>query len=191
MRENLFSNMSKSILFLFLVVSSYCMTINAQQGYKLWMDYSKSAGGTKDDLKYLANSVFIEEGSDILQSAKNEINMGLSELLNQKLNFSDAMMKDNSLVVAKVSSLNEGWSLKLGLDSEKLGKEGFYIKTIDGSVLVTANTDIGLLYGVFRLLQSIQAGHDLKDFRMLDTPTVDLRMLNHWDNSPTSSPVVI
>ncbi|WP_338039269.1 alpha-glucuronidase family glycosyl hydrolase [Maribacter litopenaei] len=103
-------------------------------------------------------------------------------LLNQKLNFSDAMMKDNSLVVAKVSSLNEGWSLKLGLDSEKLGKEGFYIKTIDGSVLVTANTDIGLLYGVFRLLQSIQAGHDLKDFQMLDTPTVDLRMLNHWDN---------
>ncbi|WP_338039268.1 hypothetical protein [Maribacter litopenaei] len=79
--------MSKSILFLFLVVSSYCMTINAQQGYKLWMDYSNSAGGTKDDLKYLANSVFIEEGSDILQSAKNEINMGLSRIIEPKIEF--------------------------------------------------------------------------------------------------------
>ena len=176
------TSMSKKLFLSLFILVSLFNSMFAQEGYNLWMDYSNVRPENSGKLKYLANAVFVEKGSDILQSAKNEIEIGLSGLLGEALNFSDSMEKDNSLVVAKVSSLYGGRLSELNIDSEKLGKEGFYITSRKNAVLVTANTDIGLLYGVFRLLQVIQAGHDLEDFSLLDAPSVDLRMLNHWDN---------
>ncbi|RRQ49378.1 alpha-glucuronidase [Maribacter algicola] len=174
--------MSKKIFFTLFFLFSLANVLHAQQGYTLWMDYAGSNPQSRKNLKFLAKSIYMEAGSDILKSAQNEIEIGLSGLLNEKLNFSDTMENDNSLVVSKVSSLKGSWSQSMDVSSEKLGNEGFYIRSRDGGILVTANTDIGLLYGVFRLLQFIQAGHHLEDFSLLDAPSVDLRMLNHWDN---------
>lgn len=174
--------MSKKILFTLFVLYSLANVLHAQQGYNLWMDYAGSYPQSRKNLKFLSKSIYMEAGSDILKSAQNEIEIGLSGLLNEKLNFSDTMGNDNSLVVSKVSSLKGSWSQSMDISSEKLGNEGFYIRNSDGGILVTANTDIGLLYGVFRLLQTIQSGQDLEGLSLVDRPSVDLRMLNHWDN---------
>ncbi|PIB27287.1 alpha-glucuronidase family glycosyl hydrolase [Maribacter sp. 4G9] len=174
--------MSKKILFTLFVLYSLANVLHAQQGYNLWMDYAGSNSQSRKNLKFLAKSIYMEAGSDILKSVQNEIEIGLSGLLNEKLNFSDTMENDNSLVVSKVSSLKGSWSQSMDVSSERLGNEGFYIRNSDGGILVTANTDIGLLYGVFRLLQTIQSGQDLEGLSLVDAPSVDLRMLNHWDN---------
>ena len=45
---------------------------------------------------------------------------------------------------------------------------------------VQANTDLGVLYGVFDLLRRQKTGEPVKD--VISNPSYDLRLLNHWDN---------
>ncbi|MGB5667036.1 MAG: alpha-glucuronidase, partial [Maribacter sp.] len=62
----------------------------------------------------------------------------------------------------------------------------FLIKTIllkgQEVLVITANEDVGILYGVFRFLRLMQSHQPLGNINILDAPKIDLRMLNHWDN---------
>ena len=48
--------------------------------------------------------------------------------------------------------------------------------------VLTANEDIGILCGVFRLLQLMQGHETLSSISLVDAPKIAIRMLNHWDN---------
>src|SRR5204863_3502114 len=67
-----------------------------------------------------------------------------------------------------------------------LGEEGFVIYTSveNGKTrtMITANTDIGLLYGVFHFLRLLQTQQNISQLNITSTPKLKLRLLNHWDN---------
>lgn len=70
-----------------------------------------------------------------------------------------------------------GASLKLTIQSDsKIKEDGF--KLIPGEI--QANTDIGILYGVFELLRRQQTGESIKE--EVFNPSYERRLLNHWDN---------
>jgi len=68
----------------------------------------------------------------------------------------------------------------------KLGDEGYLVRRarLDGVAvtLVAANTDIGLLYGSFAWLRQLQTGARADQIALASSPTLPLRVLNHWDN---------
>jgi alpha-glucuronidase len=49
-------------------------------------------------------------------------------------------------------------------------------------IVIAANTDIGVLYGVFRFLRHLQTHKPLDDLSIISAPKIKHRMLNHWDN---------
>src|SRR5690625_4510908 len=57
-------------------------------------------------------------------------------------------------------------------------------REVDGETLlvIAANEEIGVLYGVFHLLRLIQTEQPLHGIEVLSAPRVELRMANHWDN---------
>jgi len=66
-----------------------------------------------------------------------------------------------------------------------LGKDGFIIKYIDEeqSVLITANNDVAILYGVYHYLRLLQTTElDVNSLNITEIPTYKVRILNHWDN---------
>ena len=67
-----------------------------------------------------------------------------------------------------------------------LGDEGYRVGQVTlGNrrvLLVTANTDRGVLYGSFALLRHLQTGGSLDRIALTSSPRVKLRVLNHWDN---------
>ncbi|MDB5454526.1 MAG: alpha-glucuronidase, partial [Caulobacter sp.] len=67
-----------------------------------------------------------------------------------------------------------------------LGPEGYLIRTasVDGrkATVIAANSDVGVLYGVFHYLRLIQTRQPLDALNVASAPKVKLRMLNHWDN---------
>ncbi|BCA62368.1 alpha-glucuronidase [Sphingomonas sp. HMP9] len=75
-------------------------------------------------------------------------------------------------------------ALRLPLAS--LGDEGYRVGHVTlGTrrvLLITANTDRGVLYGSFALLRHLQTGGSLDRIDLTSTPRVQLRVLNHWDN---------
>jgi alpha-glucuronidase len=69
---------------------------------------------------------------------------------------------------------------------QTLGPEGYLIRSeiIGGrrAIRISANSDIGLLYGVFRLLRQVQTGGRLDHLDISSRPKLALRLLDHWDN---------
>ena len=58
--------------------------------------------------------------------------------------------------------------------------DAYSIGNDNGVITVTSSTENGLLYGAYTLLRLQQTGEKVK--AMNDSPTSNLRILNHWDN---------
>src|SRR5204863_5517469 len=64
--------------------------------------------------------------------------------------------------------------------------EGFVIRALPvrghHAIVVAANRDIGVLYGVFHLLRLLQTDEPLTGLDVVSAPRYGLRLLEHWDN---------
>lgn len=72
------------------------------------------------------------------------------------------------------------------LASQSLGAEGYRVQSVNiggrNVTLVTAATDLGILYGSFALLRHLGSGGDAAKIDLSSAPQTKLRILNHWDN---------
>ena len=96
----------------------------------------------------------------------------------------NVICKKNSptLAIAK-QELEQGWQ---GKDQALVELTVIQDKAIIGNGFklssngVQANTDLGILYGVYEILRRQQTGQDLKE--KIYNPSYECRILNHWDN---------
>ncbi len=105
-------------------------------------------------------------------------------LRNQKANPVTVICKKNSptLSIAK-QELQQGWvgdanaTVTLTIKKDKaLKNDGFRLERNS----VEANTDVGILYGVYELLRRQQTGEPIKE--QIFNPSYEFRILDHWDN---------
>jgi len=90
--------------------------------------------------------------------------------------------KSPTLSIA-MQELRQGWQgkanekIELVVKSDKEIKgDGFRI----GKNRIQANTDIGILYGVYELMRRQQTGENI--YEEVCNPSYERRILNHWDN---------
>ncbi len=167
---------------LFLVFSN----LQAENGYDLWLRYNKITDpGILSDYKKLVIAPALAGSSPTLLAAKEELQKGLSGLLGYSIQVKNSVSSQSTLLIGVADQL----PFKLNPSDEKkltsLGKEGFLIsygKILKNRVLITANTDMGVLYGVFHLLRLMQTHQDLRQLDIVSAPRLQLRLLNHWDN---------
>lgn len=85
-----------------------------------------------------------------------------------------------------VQELTKGWNggaINLEIRKQKGAKrDAFSIIQKNGQVTISSPSDIGLLYGAYRLLQMQTMGATSQDFEVSDSPFHDIRLLDHWDN---------
>ncbi|MCQ2253894.1 MAG: alpha-glucuronidase [Bacteroidaceae bacterium] len=61
-------------------------------------------------------------------------------------------------------------------------RDAYRIEIKNGDVSITSPSDIGLLYGSYRLLQLQTMGKANESAVINESPFHDIRLLNHWDN---------
>ncbi len=173
-------------LFLFCTTILLSTTVfSFSNGYDLWLKYDKIS-----DVELLENyrknleSVYLEDGGETFDIIRKELSMGLGGLLDETVSFKAFDTAENQLIVSKFGTLPEVFKNEVKMDLLK--KEGYIIKSIkqgnQSYVLVTANSDLGLLYGTFHFLRALQMHESLDGLDIKESPKVDVRMLNHWDN---------
>ncbi|WP_416440355.1 alpha-glucuronidase family glycosyl hydrolase [Leeuwenhoekiella sp. A16] len=159
----------------------------ASNGYNLWLRYAP-IDNEKVATQYRQQfeSVYFNDGNATIAIAQDELKRGLAGMLGADFALSEKFSADNTTVIATVGSLNETLAEAVKSQLENLGKDGFIIRTLKqngkNTLLVTANNDLGILYGTFRLLMFMQENRDLSAINLADAPKIDLRVLNHWDN---------
>lgn len=75
-----------------------------------------------------------------------------------------------------------GGDVRLAIDTAMPDDDGYAIaRDADGTLIISARRDVGLLYGAYGLLRRRQTGGTMSD-AVEEHPQFDLRILNHWDN---------
>jgi alpha-glucuronidase len=143
--------------------------VRAEEGYRLWLRYDRLADGALRAADAAAVGHIIlatPAGTDsaTIAAAREELATGLAGLLGS----------------------TPPVTLEPAAADPALGAEGYRLAaaTRDGqpAVVITANHDVGILYGAFALLRRIQTGGSLAHLAAVSVPQIQHRLLDHWDN---------
>lgn len=167
----------------FILFTFFAAITKAENGYELWMRYVKVA----DDIlllhyKQQITSPAVLGNSPTLQAAKSELEKGLSGLLQTHFSPHLPIQKNSSLIAGTAQSSDIIRTTISKEEWDTIGTEGFILKSKAGKIIITANTDIGVLYGVFHFLKLLQTQQNIDHLNIVSVPSVKRRLLDHWDN---------
>jgi alpha-glucuronidase len=157
---------------------------SAEDGYDLWLRYRPVEQPWADRYRTALTQVVAVGESPTLRVAHAELQRGLRGLLGVTLADAASVSQDGALVIGTRRSLPMLAGMKLSLPAP--GSQGYAIRstTIGGhrALIVAAEDDVGVLYGVFHLLRLLQTRQSLDAVELQETPAFRFRVLNHWDN---------
>ncbi len=169
------------LLFLFSM-----LTLSAEDGYELWLRYPCVTDAARlKDYQSRIQSVFLRKSSPTREIIAAELEKGFSGLLGKSIPAS-AKTENGTLIIATADEdvMKQFQEIKSRVAAQ--GREGYLIQTQTTKgktcIIITANSDIGLLYGSFHFLRLLQTASPLQAVAITSTPKINHRLLNHWDN---------
>jgi alpha-glucuronidase len=168
------------IILLLTTFSTVTVLGQDNNGHELWFTNTVLSQKVKGNAP---TSICIKASSPTMKIVKKELEEGLSTLLGSKITTSKREKKGCLWVTVADSKADSKKVSKKQL--EEIGHDGFIIKTIenDGVTLLTANSEIGLLYGTYHFLRMLQTSAvDFNQLNIVEAPAYQRRVLNHWDN---------
>lgn len=178
--------MKKIALFSFLILA-VVLLVKAEDGYRLWLRYDRIANSQKlAQYNQFIKGWVVEGDSPTLGAAKSELQTGLNGLLGKEITALKTLQYDGMILAGTPASSPLIASLKIDDKLKKLGNEGYtvYTTTVNKkkTIVIASITDVGVLYGVFHFLRSLQTHLDISTLAIETSPKIKLRILNHWDN---------
>ncbi len=150
----------------------------AQAGYELWLRYDRIQNEERlENYRNAIKSFTVEGQSETLEIIRKELSEALTDLLGKPVE----QQKINGSIVIQKKHPN------LNNQLERMTFDGYVIKSTGDQIIISANSDIGLLYGTFGLLRLIQTQQSLEEVSIASEPKIQERLLNHWDNLDRTS----
>ncbi|RXG32391.1 alpha-glucuronidase family glycosyl hydrolase [Leeuwenhoekiella marinoflava] len=175
--------MKKTTLCLLLCILPLNILL-AQEGYKLWLQYHPvEDAALKKHYTSQNAAISVDHNTPTGSVIREELNTALEAMLELQPNFTSP--DKASLLILKQAALPEELQKQLPSNAVQ-DEEGFTIASLNYTgkpvILITSQTDAGLLYGVFRYLNLLQLHTDTSQLSVTDSPKIKKRILNHWDN---------
>ncbi len=173
--------MKKTIALLIYTCIFFCAS--AEDGYDLWLRYKKIDNvNLLNQYKKQITAPVVLGSSSTINIIKDELRKGLQGLTGFFYSLKLPVQNNTSFIAGTAGSKEIINSIVTKEELLTAGEEGFIIKTKPGKTIITANTDIGVLYGVFHFLRLMQTQQDITNLNIVSAPKLKLRLLNHWDN---------
>lgn len=173
----------------FILISFLSLVAQSQNlnDYKLWLKYNKIENhDLSQAYSKTTNAVYIANIGDIIKNAKRELSLALPQMLGIQVTYESRITSETTLIIDVFNNLPEDLKLAVKKNIENINKEGFIIQSISRNntplTIITSKEEIGLLYGTFRFLREMQMHENISAKTIVDSPKIQLRMLNHWDN---------
>ena len=176
MKKNIF-------LFIFLLLSFASI---AEDGYRLWLRYDKiNNSALLQQYRNLLPAVQFSGSSQTIKLAKTELINGLQGLLGKKISSSTSGIS-KGIIAGTPQTSPFVKSLFSTAEMVSVGNEGFIIRHQKSGnknvIVIAANSDVGVLYGVFHFLRLLQTSQNIQQLAVSAAPKIQYRVLNHWDN---------
>ncbi len=170
-----------------LIAIFFFNSLKAEDGYKLWLRYDPVSDPQLlvHYNKYISGFM-IGGSSPTLLAAGDELKRGLSQMLGTGIPVVSAVRKHGTIIAGTPESSGIIASLKLKDKLEGVGNEGYIITNAKYRhkriIVIAANSEAGVLYGVFHFLRLIQTHQNISALSVQNAPKTKIRLLNHWDN---------
>ena len=172
-------------IFIVLVLAQFA-SVYADDGYRLWLKYDLIEDvSLLNQYRENIQAVSFRGDSASIQIAKDELANGLAGLLGKEIPEVDNSQNDRVIMIGAIENLSP--DIKADLEEKLSGKgeEGFIIHTTNSgdekNIVITANSDVGVLHGMFYFLKLLQTHRSIDELDVASFPKMNLRMLNHWD----------
>jgi len=169
---------------LVLILILFQQAVHAEDGYELWMRYSKIENKSNlTAVHKLLDNICISEGNKTYQILKEELRIASKGMLSSSPLFSETTAKNIGLVIGTPddNALLNSESIRQKLVS--LGRDGYLIDFQNKQLMIAANTPVGALYGTYHLLRMLQINPNIAPLLpVTESPKITHRILNHWDN---------
>jgi alpha-glucuronidase len=168
--------------FLLITLISY-----AEDGHKLWLRYERITDNQlMESYTPWLKHVSIGDGDQKFQAIKNEVELAASGLLNIRPAFSPDIPEDGGLIIGTPQTIHLKKFKSIRDKLDLLGPEGYIIRKLSLGhkeyILIAGNTPVGALYGTFHFFRLLQMHTDISNPDISESPKVETRILNHWDN---------
>ncbi|EAZ79584.1 alpha-glucuronidase family glycosyl hydrolase [Algoriphagus machipongonensis] len=169
-------------LSLFITLSSF-----ANDGYKLWMDYQKIENlELKTEVSDLLSNIYFFGKNPTYEAIKNELKLASDSWIGRSPKFSQERLTSAKFYLGTREEFSQVLSLTQQAEIKALGEDGYWMGPveIEGKTYfsIIGNKPVGVLYGTYKWIKTIQTNTFSKDTEFSDSPKIKLRMLNHWDN---------
>ena len=179
-----------ALLALVLSASLLPAITHAEDGYRLWLRYDRiNDPQLLQQYRTTIHDLHFNTTSATLRAASDELTSGLAGLLGQpvgEIHSESTHTNEGALLIGTPASSALIARLHWTDSLNRLGKEGFLIRhyTLNdqSGIAIVANTDIGILYGVFHFLRLLQTHQSLQSLDITSIPALQYRILDHWDN---------
>lgn len=141
--------------------------------YAAWLDYD-IAKESKSKWPY-GNHIWVKKAlyhHKVVQTAVDELKNFMKQYINLEMQVVEVEPKEPYLM--------------LEVDEKKLGKESYLIQAQLDKLVITGGDEKGILYGIFKLIFSMKRQIPLEGLFIEESPSNELRMINHWDNADGS-----
>jgi alpha-glucuronidase len=170
--QGMFLNVGR-VFVLFVV---FCGCVKADDGYRLWLRYEPLPARSLPRIQ----SISVQGKSPTFDVIRNELSQGCKGLLGRTIEVGDR--DDASVVVGLPQTSTLIRKLRWDAELNRLGPEGYRIRTIRNVIVIASITDAGALYGAFHFLRLLQTGLRIDRLQIDEAPRLKLRLLDHWDN---------
>lgn len=174
-------------LALLLVYLHFTGLLFAKDGYQLWLDYRPLENRSSiAQAEQLFSGIFFFGQNPSYEAIQKEILLAAPKMTGKAPTFTKERLQKTQLWLGTREEMAQVFGLEDQLSIKNLGEDGYWMGPVvfQGKPYfsIVGNRPVGVLYGVFDLLKSLQSGtFDPKSIRT-EQPKVNLRMLNHWDN---------
>jgi len=162
----------------------------AEDGSRLWLRYDRVEDASRlRSLRAVMTSIVMTPSTPTQHAAADELLRGARGLTGLDVPLRGDVHADGAIVVGsssyvravgRMDSHDPSWK-----ETPPLG-DGFIIRSArvnaHAVTVVLADTDRGVLYGVFHFLRLAQTGAPLTKVDVTSLPRLSLRLLDHWDN---------
>jgi alpha-glucuronidase len=166
-----------------LLLASVANCARAETGAEAWLRYAPLEKADAQKYAGLPASIVLRGDSPVLHSAESELIRGVRGMLGRTLRGDKAFPREGTIILGTRSAL--GGNLPGILRRFEVRDDGFLLaaQKVNGfeSLIVTAETERGVLYGVFTLLSKMQRGEGLSGLQEHE-PYAPIRWVDDWDN---------
>ena len=147
---------------------------------KCWLNYSlvSEVSGWKDKL----SCIFTNLDGKCIENAVKELRVAIPEIIGGNtpgMCICAPCVPYEGIVLKKYDKEDAEY-----YDDFCPGDEGYaiYYKTDKSLLVIAADTDRGILYGVFAFIRQLQKGITPDKMKIAESPKMPFRMIDHWDN---------